>query len=101
MHPIEVPPIPLPAGVTEEMAKRIGHSGVEFFSWLDLIGSIEDDRMAQVNVYESARTCAAAIAVRTSKDEHRPVAIPQIADRHDEPKLLYPLPYASASSAEL
>jgi hypothetical protein len=83
------------------MAARVGHGGVEFFSWLDLIRSIDEDRLSQVNVYEAARTCAAAIAVRASKDEHRPVAIPQITDRHEELKPLYPLPYASASSEEL
>jgi predicted dehydrogenase len=101
MHPIDVPPIPLPSDVTEEMARKVGHSGVEFFSWLDLVKSIDDDVMSQVNVYEGARTCAAAIAVRTSKEEHRPVQIPKFVDRHEELKPLYPLPYASASSEEL
>jgi len=101
MHPLEVPPLPLPPGVTPEMATRVGHSGVEFFSWLDLVRSIDDDVMSQINVYESARTCAAAIAVRASKDEHRPVAIPRITDRHEELRPLYPLPYASASSQDL
>jgi hypothetical protein len=101
MKPIDVPPVALPPGVTPEMAKAAGHDGMEIFSWLDLITSIEDDRMSTVNVYEAARTCGGAIAVRTSKDEHRPVAIPHITDRHEELKPLYPLPYADADSDEL
>ena len=101
MKPIDIPPIPLPRGVTREKAEAIGHNGVEFFSWLDLLSSIEDDRMPTINVYEAARTCAGAIAVRMSKDEHRPVAIPHITDRHEELKPLYPLPYADANSDEL
>jgi len=101
MKPIDVPAVPLPVGVTREMAEKVGHDGVEFFSWMDLLSSIENDCMSQINVYEAARTCAGAIAVRTSKDEHRPVLIPVIADRHDELKPLYPLPYADATSAEL
>lgn len=44
---------------------------------------------------------AGAIAIRTSKEEHRPIPIPQISDRHEELKPLYPLPYEKASSAEL
>ena len=101
MKPVEVPAVPLPDGVTQGMADKVGHGGVEFFSWMDLLSSIENDHMSQINVYEAARTCAGAIAVRTSKDEHRPVSIPVIADRHDELKPLYPLPYANATSAEL
>jgi len=101
MKPIEVPAIPLPDGVTQEMADKVGHSGVEFFSWLDLLSSIENDCMSQINVYEAARTCAGAIAVKTSKEEHRPVSIPAIADRHDELKPLYPLPYGDATSDQL
>jgi predicted dehydrogenase len=101
MKPVDIPPIPLPPGVTLEKAKAIGHEGVEFFSWLDLLASIEEDRMSEINVYEAARTCAGAIAVRQSKNEHRPVAIPEITNRHEELKPLYPLPYADASSDEL
>ena len=101
MNLIEVPPIPLPEGVTEEMARKVGHEGVEFFSWLDLVRSIEQDCMSKINVYEAARTCAGAIAVKMSKEEHRPIPIPQIADRHDELKPLYPFPYEKASSDEL
>lgn len=101
MEPIDVPTLPFPEGVTQEMADKVGHGGVEFFSWLDLLASIEEDRMSKINVYEAARTCAGAIAVRQSKEEHRPISIPAIADRHDELKPLYPLPYADASSDEL
>ena len=101
MSPIEVPAVALPDGVTQDMADRVGHEGVEFFSWLDLLSSIENDCMSQINVYEAARTCAGAIAVRTSKEERRPVSIPAIADRHDELKPLYPLPYADATSDQL
>ena len=101
MRPVEVPPIPLPEGITEEMARKVGHSGVEFFSWFDLIHSIENDRMSEINVYEAARTCAGAIALKKSKEEHRPIPIPQIVDRHEELKPLYPLPYEQVPSAEL
>jgi UDP-N-acetyl-2-amino-2-deoxyglucuronate dehydrogenase len=101
MNPIEVPSIPLPEGVTEEMARKVGHDGVEFFSWLDLVSSIEEDCMSKINVYEAARACAGAIAVKMSKEERRPIPIPQIADRHDELKPLYPLPYEKTSSDEL
>ena len=68
---------------------------------MDLIRSIENDCMSEINVYEAARTCAGAIAVKKSKEEHRPIPIPQIADRHGELKPLYPLPYEKASSAAL
>ena len=101
MTPIDVPAIPLPDGVSQEMADKVGHGGVEFFSWMDLLSSIENDHMSTINVYEAARTCAGAIALRTSKEEHRPVSIPVIAGRHDELKPLYPLPYAAATSEEL
>ena len=101
MHPIKVPPVPFPEGVSPEMAAKVGHDGVEFHSWLDLLGSIEEDRLSQINVYEAARTCAGAIAVKKSKEDHRPVLIPRITSQHDELKAQYPLPYASASSEEL
>jgi predicted dehydrogenase len=101
MKRVEVPAIPLPDGVTQETADEVGHDGVEFFSWLDLLSSIENDHMSQVNVYEAARTCAGAIAVKKSKEDHRPIAIPQIVNRHEEIKPLYPLPYEKASSSEL
>jgi len=101
MRPIEVPPLPLPDGVTPEMARKVGHAGVEFRSWLDFIASIDDERMSEVNVYEAARTCAAAIAIRKSIDEHRACPVPQIACRHEEVAPLYPLPYEGAGSADL
>ena len=101
MHPIEVPPIPLPKDITEDMAQEVGHAGVEFFSWVDLVNSIENDSLSQINVYEAARTCVGAIAVRKSKEEHRPIKIPEITSRHEEVSSLYPLPYETASSAEL
>ncbi len=101
MKPISIPDIPLPDGVAQDMADKVGHAGVEFFSWLDLIASIEEDCMSQINVYEAARTCAGAIAVKASKEDHRPVSIPTITDRHAEIKPLYPLPYAKATSKQL
>jgi len=101
MHPVEVPPVPFPEGTSPEMAEKIGHDGVEFHSWIDLLGSIEDDRLSEINVYEAARTCAGAIAVRKSKEDHRPIFIPQIASQHEELKSQYPLPYEGASSDEL
>ena len=101
MRPIEVPPVPLPEWITQDMVRKVGHGGVEFFSWMDLIHSIENDCMSEINVYEAARTCAGAVAVNESKVAHRPISIPQIVDRHDEMKPLYPLPYGEASSAEL
>ena len=57
--------------------------------------------MSEINVYEAARTCAAAIAIKASKSEHRPVSVPVFADRHEELKPLYPLPYAEVNSDEL
>ena len=101
MRPIEVPPTPLPEGITREAAEEVGHAGVEFFSWVDLLNSIENDTMSEGNVYEAARTCAAAIAIRMSKEQHRPVSIPRIVCRHEELKPLYPLPYEGAGSDEL
>jgi len=101
MHPVDVPPIPFPEGTSPEMAEKIGHEGVEFHSWIDFLGSIDDDRPSQIDVYEAARTCAGAIAVSKSKEDHRPILIPRIVSRHEELKAQYPLPYASASSEEL
>ena len=68
---------------------------------MDLVYSIENDCMSEINVYESARTCAGAIAVKKSKEEHRPISIPEITNRHEELKPLYPLPHERASSTEL
>jgi predicted dehydrogenase len=101
MHPMEVPDIPLPEGLAPDVAREVGHSGVEIHSWLDFIASIEQDTLSSLNVYEAARTCAAAVAIRKSKELGIPIPIPQIMDRHEEVKPHYPLPYASASSDEL
>lgn len=101
MRPIDVPPVPLPEGIGDKTADEVGHAGVEFHSWLDLLDSIDNDTMSQINVYEAARTCAAAVAIRQSKLEHRPIPIPQIVCRHEELKPLYPLPYQDVASDEL
>ena len=101
MHPIEVPDVPLPGGLSPDVAREVGHSGVEIHSWLDFIRSIDEDTLSALNVYEAARTCAAAVAIRKSKELGIPIPIPQIMDRHEEIKPHYPLPYASASSDEL
>jgi predicted dehydrogenase len=101
MHPIDVPPISLPNGLALEVAKDVGHSGVEIHSWLDFVASIENDSLSSLNVYEAARTCAAAVAIRKSKELGIPIPIPQVMNRHEEIKPHYPLPYARASSDEL
>ena len=101
MRPIDVPPVPLPEGIGDETAGEVGHAGVEFHSWLDLLDSIDNDSMSRINVYEASRTCAAAVAIRQSKLQHRPIPIPPIVCRHEELKPLYPLPYQDVASDEL
>jgi len=102
----EMKPVPLtrvapPEGISEEMIKNAGHEGVEIHSWLDLIGSIENDRLSMYNVYEAFRVSASQYAARKSKEENRPVSIPQIIERHDELKALGALPIQNVSINDL
>jgi len=52
-------------------------------------------------VYESARSCAAAICAVQSEREGRPVKIPEIFNRSDEVRKFHPLPYSHADSQTL
>ena len=47
----------------------------------DLIKAIREDRQPLINVYEAARSSAAAICARTSAREHRPMHIPAFFQR--------------------
>lgn len=104
----EMKPVPLeevlpPKGLehmTDEQKERVGHGAVEVHSWVDLIDSIENDRLPTINVYQAFRVCASQIAVRKSKEENRPILIPQIVERHEELKPLRPLPFADVPSAD-
>ncbi|MBI2193486.1 MAG: Gfo/Idh/MocA family oxidoreductase [Planctomycetes bacterium] len=97
MRKISVPPLV----VEPEMAQRVGHGGTEYLSDLDLVHAILEDRQPPCNVYEAARSCAAAIAAVQSITEGRPVRIPDIADRSDAIKKFGPLPTAPLTSDEL
>lgn len=101
MEPIPLKEVPAPPGMTEEDAAKVGHGGVEAHSWLDLLGAIEDDRLPTLNVYQAFRVSASQVALRRSKEEHRPIAIPQIVERHEELKPLRPLPIEDVSIEDL
>ncbi len=101
MEPVPMKEQQLPPGMTEEDVSRVGHEGVEVLSWLDLLASIDEDRLPAVDVYQGFRVGAGAIAVRRSKEENRPVAIPQIVARHEELKQRRPLPMADVSIEDL
>jgi hypothetical protein len=47
----------------------------------DLVNAIRDDRQPEINVYEAARSSAAAIAAELSLREHRPIYIPPFYQR--------------------
>lgn len=97
MKRIDVPPL----SVDPEMARKVGHGGVEFFANTDLVNAILDDHQPPCNVYESARSCAGAICAVQSINEGRPVRVPDIVDRSDAVKRFAPLPTAPMNSSEL
>ena len=72
MAELEVPGLPLP----EEVKRKVGHGGMTYFQDRDFVDAILEDRQPEINVYEAARSCAAAICSRQSAAEGRPVKIP-------------------------
>jgi len=103
MTPVPLVDVNMPDGieVSDEMLQKIGHEGVEIQSWLDLLNSIENDCLPKNNVYEAFRISASQYAARKSKEENRPVRIPQIIERHEEIKALRPLPIEDVSIYDL
>jgi len=101
MAPVPMKKQALPAGMSEEDVASVGHEGVEVLSWLDLLASIDEDRLPMVDVYQAFRVVASAIALRQSKEERRPIAIPQIVSRHEELKPMRPLPIEDVSIKDL
>jgi predicted dehydrogenase len=65
----------------EKATHGVGHGALTYLQNRDFIDSILDDRMPMLNVYEAARSCAAAISALRAIDEGRPVRIPSIPDR--------------------
>lgn len=61
--------------------RRIGHGGMTYYQDRDFVDAILEDRQPEINVYEAARSCAAAICARDSAQEGRPVRIPSFYQR--------------------
>lgn len=72
MTAVEVPEIEL----NEEQRRRVGHGGMTYFQDRDFVDAILQDRQPEINVYEAARSCAAAICAKQSALEGRPIEIP-------------------------
>jgi predicted dehydrogenase len=77
MKEITVPPLAL----TEDQKASIGHGGMTYFQDRDFVNAIVDDRQPEINVYEAARSCAAAICARDSALQGRPIRIPRFYQR--------------------
>jgi len=77
MEVLEAPPLEL----ADEIKQRIGHGGMTYFQDRDFIDAILEDRQPEINVYEAARSCAAAICAKQSAAEGRPVRIPSFYQR--------------------
>jgi predicted dehydrogenase len=97
MKKLDVPPLSIP----KDVARGVGHGGVEVLTDTDLVRAILEDRQPPGNVYESARSCAAAICAVQSIAEGGTVRIPEIFDRSEEVKRYHPLPYKHADSRTL
>jgi len=77
MERLNVPELPL----AEAQRVRVGHGGMTFFQDRDFVDAILEDRQPEINVYEAARSCAAAICARDSAREGRPKRIPSFYQR--------------------
>ena len=77
MERFEVPELEL----AEAQRRRVGHGGMTYFQDRDFVDAILEDRQPQINVYEAARSCAAAICARDSALAGRPVRIPSFYQR--------------------
>ena len=60
---------------------KIGKPNPALFAVFDLVQAIADDRQPEINVYEAARSSAAALCAELSAREHRAVPIPQFHQR--------------------
>ncbi len=77
MVAIDVPGLEL----SDAQKRRIGHGGMTFCQDRDFVDAILEDRQPEINVYEAARSCAAAICARDSALEGRPKRIPRFYQR--------------------
>jgi predicted dehydrogenase len=77
MKRLSVPELPL----SEAQKKRVGHGGMTYFQDRDFVDAILQDRQPEINVYEAARSCAAAICARDSARQGRPIKIPSFYQR--------------------
>ena len=77
MTAIDVPALHL----SDDQKLRVGHGGMTYFQDRDFVDAILEDRQPEINVYEAARSCAAAICARQSASEGRPVKIPSFYQR--------------------
>jgi len=68
-------------GLKEEIVKKTGHEGHTFFQNRNFVDAILNDREPEINIVESARSCAAAICALKSINEGRIIKIPQFYDR--------------------
>jgi predicted dehydrogenase len=77
MTAVDVPEV----GLSDDQKRRVGHGGMTYFQDRDFVDSILEDRQPEINVYEAARSCAAAICAGQSALEGRPVRIPSFYQR--------------------
>ncbi len=75
----EVPVIDVP--LSKEQREQAGHGGYPLLQDRDLVEAILADRQPEINVYEAARSCAAAICALQSVREGRPIRIPSFPQR--------------------
>ena len=78
MEPVQVESEP----IADEIARETGHAGYSYLQDQDFVDAIIEDRLPTINVYEAARSCAAALsALRSINEGGRPVRIPQFYNR--------------------
>jgi predicted dehydrogenase len=74
----------VPIGFDERSAaaaRGVGHGALTYLQDRDFIDAILDDRMPLLNVYEAARSCAAALTALRAIQEGGTFRIPSIPDR--------------------
>ena len=78
VQPLEYRGIPL----DPDIAENTGHGGGPYHNCRDFVDSILEDRLPFINVYEAAKSCAAAIcALQSINNGGNKVYIPQFANR--------------------
>ena len=74
----------VPVGFDEASAaaaRGVGHGALTYLQNRDFVEAILEDRMPRLNVYEAARSCAAALTALRAIQEGGTLRIPSIPDR--------------------